>query len=225
MEKLVYVPMAADIIHHGHLNIIREASKLGRVMVGLFSDKAIASYKRVPLMNYEQRKIIVEGLKGVDCVVMQDEKEYDGNLIKYKPDFLVHGSDWSSGPLNKPRERAIALMKSWGGQVIEPPYTKDISSTKLNKSLKEAGVLPHIRLAALKKALNAKPCIRGIEAHSGLSAMIVEEAAIKDNSGITQSFDFIWLSSLTDSTSKGKPDIEFVDLTSRINTVNDILEV
>lgn len=224
-KKLVYVPMAADIIHHGHLNIIKEASKLGYVMVGLFSDSAIASYKRVPLMNYTQRKLIVEGLKGVDEVVMQDEKEYDKNLIKYKPDFLVHGSDWSEGPLNKPRERAIELMKGWGGQVVEPPYTKDISSTKLNKSLKEQGIMPHIRLSALRKALNAKPTIRGIEAHSGLSAMIVEGVSVKDSNGVQQSFDFMWLSSLTDSTSKGKPDIEFVDLTSRIVTVNDILEV
>lgn len=225
MKKIVYVPMAADIIHPGHLNIIKEASKLGYVMVGLYTDKAIASYKRVPFMNYEQRKIIVEGLKGVDEVVPQNEKEYENNLLKYKPHFLVHGNDWSEGPLSKGRQRAIELMQTWGGKVIEPQYTKDISSTKLNKSLKELGILPQIRLASLRKMLEVKPIIRGIEAHSGLSAMIVENANFKDEVGINQSFDFMWLSSLTDSTSKGKPDIEFVDLTSRISTVNDILEV
>lgn len=225
MKKIVYVPMAADIIHPGHLNIIKEASKLGYVIVGLFTDKAIASYKRVPFMNYEQRKIIVEGLKGVDEVVPQDEKEYDNNLLKYKPHYLVHGDDWKDGPLASSREKAIKLMASWKGEVIEPKYTKNISSTQINKSLKELGVLPQIRLASLRKILNTKPIIKGIEAHSGLSAMIVENASIKDKDGINQSFDVMWLSSLTDSSSKGKPDIEFVDLTSRISTVNDILEV
>ena len=225
MKKLVYVPMAADLIHPGHLNIIKEASKLGHVMVGLYTDEAIASYKRVPFMNYAQRKIIVEGLKGVDEVVPQHEKEYEVNLLKYKPSFLVHGDDWKEGPLSKGRKQAIEMMKAWGGEVIEPQYTKDISSTKLNKSLKELGILPQIRLASLRKMLRTKPIIRGIESHSGLSAMAVENANFKDDEGINQSFDFMWLSSLTDSSSKGKPDIEFVDLTSRISTVNDILEV
>ena len=225
MKKIVYVPMAADIIHPGHLNIIKEASNLGYVIVGLFTDKAIASYKRVPFMNYEQRKIIVEGLKGVDEVVPQDEKEYDNNLLKYKPHYLVHGDDWKDGPLASGREKAIKLMASWKGEVIEPKYTKNISSTQINKRLKELGVLPQIRLASLRKILNTKPIIKGIEAHSGLSAMIVESASVKDKDGINQSFDVMWLSSLTDSSSKGKPDIEFVDLTSRISTVNDILEV
>ncbi len=225
MKKLVYVPMAADIVHPGHLNIIKEAAKLGYVMVGLYTDKAIASYKRVPFMSYEQRKIIVENLKGVDEVVPQDEKEYEKNLLKYKPNFLVHGNDWNEGPLSKGRQRAIELMQTWGGEVVEPQYTKDISSTKLNKSLKELGILPQNRLASLRKMLEVKPIIRGIEAHSGLSAMIVENTNFKDEIGINQGFDFMWLSSLTDSTSKGKPDIEFVDLTSRISTVNDILEV
>lgn len=225
MQKTVYVPMAADIVHPGHLNIIKEAAKLGRVMVGLYTDQAIASYKRVPFMNYEQRKIIVAGLKGVDEVVPQNEKEYENNLLKYKPDFLVHGNDWREGPLSKGRQRAIELMATWGGKVVEPQYTKDISSTKLNKGLKELGILPQIRLASLRRILNTKAFIRGIESHSGLSAMVVEQASVKDKDGINQVFDFLWLSSLTDSTSKGKPDIEFVDLTSRISTVNDILEV
>lgn len=224
MKKIVYVPMAADIIHPGHLNIIKQASQLGYVIVGLFSDKAIASYKRVPLMNYEQRKIIVENLKGVDEVVVQEEKEYDANLLKYKPDFMVHGSDWNNGPLSKPRERAIELMSRWGGKIVEPEYTKDISSSKLNQAIKQRGILPHERLGLLKRALAAKTMIKGIESHSGLSAMIIENASAKDIEGNNQSFDFLWISSLTDSTLKGKPDNEFVDLTSRIVTVNDILE-
>ncbi|RAX51536.1 phosphoenolpyruvate mutase [Helicobacter sp. 11-8110] len=224
MKKIVYVPMAADIIHPGHLNIIKQASQLGYVIVGLFSDKAIASYKRVPLMNYEQRKIIVENLKGVDEVVIQEEKEYDKNLLRYKPDFMVHGNDWNKGPLSKPRERAIELMKSWGGKIVEPEYTENISSSQLNLAIKQYGILPHVRLDLLKRTLEVKTMIKGIEAHSGLSAMIIENANVKDADGVNQSFDFLWISSLTDSTLKGKPDNEFVDLTSRIVTVNDILE-
>lgn len=217
--------MAADIIHPGHLNIIKEASKLGYVIVGLFSDKAISSYKRIPLMSYEQRKMILQSIKGVDEVVLQDQKDYDINLLKYRPDFLVHGDDWRSGPLNSSRQRAIELMKTWGGKVVEPKYTQDISSSLLIKQIKETGILPHERLGSLRRALGVKSLIKGIEAHSGLSAMIIEELTAKDKYGNKQSFDFLWLSSLTDSSSKGKPDNEFVDLTSRITTVNDILEV
>ncbi|EDO8477651.1 phosphoenolpyruvate mutase [Campylobacter jejuni] len=224
-KKLVYVPMAADIIHPGHLNIIKEAQKLGYVMVGLFSDQAIASYKRVPFMNFEQRKQLIESIKGVDEVVIQNEKDYDNNLLKYKPDFMVHGSDWNEGPLNSSRKKAIDLMKTWGGKVIEPQYTPNISSTKLNKNLKQFGILPQNRLGSLRKCMNAKSLIRGIESHSGISALAIENTFYKDENGINQEFDFLWLSSLTDSSSKGKPDIEFVDLTSRIATVNDILEV
>ncbi|EAI3906343.1 phosphoenolpyruvate mutase [Campylobacter lari] len=217
--------MAADIIHPGHLNIINEASKLGYVIVGLFSDKAISSYKRIPLMSYDQRKLILQSIKGVDEVVLQDEKDYDRNLLKYKPDFLVHGDDWKSGPLDSSRQRAIKLMQTWGGKIIEPKYTQDISSSFLIKQIKELGIFPHERLGSLKRALQVKNVIKGIEAHSGLSAMIIEDLVIKDRYGNNQSFDFLWLSSLTDSSSKGKPDNEFVDLTSRITTVNDILEV
>ncbi|TKX28873.1 phosphoenolpyruvate mutase [Campylobacter aviculae] len=225
MKKLVYVPMAADIIHPGHLNIIKKASELGYVMVGLFSDKAIASYKRVPFMPYEQRKQIIEAIKGVDEVVIQDEKDYDVNLLKYKPDFMIHGDDWNSGPLNSSKQKAMEIMKSWGGQIVEVEYTKNISSSMINKNLKEVGILPQERLKSLRDILNAKPIIKGIESHNGISAMIIENLNVKDENGVNQFFDFLWLSSLTDSSSKGKPDIEFVDLTSRMTTVNDILEI
>lgn len=136
-KELVYVPMAVDILHPGHINIIKEAVKYGKVIVGLFSDEAIKSYKRVPYMNYEMRKIIIENVKGVDEVICQEIKDYSPNLIKLKPKYMVHGTDWREGPLADVRQKAIDLMASWGGEVIEPEYTKGVSSSQLIKTIKE----------------------------------------------------------------------------------------
>ena len=136
-QELVYVPMAVDILHPGHINIIKEAVKYGKVIVGLFSDEAIKSYKRVPYMNYEMRKIIIENVKGVDEVICQEIKDYSPNLIKLKPKYMVHGTDWREGPLANVRQKAIDLMASWGGEVIEPEYTKGVSSSQLIKTIKE----------------------------------------------------------------------------------------
>ena len=136
-KELVYVPMAVDILHPGHINIIKEAAKYGKVIVGLFSDEAIKSYKRVPYMNYEMRKIIIENVKGVDEVICQEIKDYSPNLIKLKPKYMVHGTDWREGPLADVCQKAIDLMASWGGEVIEPEYTKGVSSSQLIKTIKE----------------------------------------------------------------------------------------
>lgn len=136
-KELVYVPMAVDILHPGHINIIKEAAKYGKVIVGLFSDEAIKSYKRVPYMNYEMRKIIIENVKGVDEVICQEIKDYSPNLIKLKPKYMVHGTDWREGPLADVRQKAIDLMASWDGEVIEPEYTKGVSSSQLIKTIKE----------------------------------------------------------------------------------------
>ncbi|MCI7076902.1 adenylyltransferase/cytidyltransferase family protein [Campylobacter sp.] len=136
-KELVYVPMAVDILHPGHINIIKQAAKYGKVIVGLFSDEAIKSYKRVPYMNYEMRKIIIENVKGVDEVICQEIKDYSPNLIKLKPKYMVHGTDWRQGPLADVRQKAIDLMASWGGEVIEPEYTKGVSSSQLIKTIKE----------------------------------------------------------------------------------------
>lgn len=223
-KKLAYVPMVADYLHPGHLNIINKAAELGDVMVGLFTDKAVASYKRLPFMTYEQRRLILENVKGVTSVVPQDEKDYEPNLRKYKPDFLVHGTDWKEGPLKKARERAFEVMAEWNGEVIEPEYTKDISSTDIYNSAKKLGVMPHTRIGMLRRLLEVKPIVRILEAHSALCAIANENAKYTVPGGETRTFDGLWLSSLTDSTVKGKPDIEFVDLTSRVSIVNDILE-
>jgi phosphoenolpyruvate mutase len=224
-KKLVYIPMAADILHPGHLNIITEGQKLGEVVIGLLTDEAIASYKRVPYMKYEQRLQVVNNVKGVNRVVPQTTLDYRPNLRKLKPDYLVHGSDWRSGVMSKPREQAIAVIAEWGGKLIEPEYTKDVSSTNIILDLKSGGISPVTRLVQLEKLLAAKKTIKALEAHNGLSALIVENTVIKNSSGKTEQFDALWISSLTDSIAKGKPDIELIDRTSRIATINEILEV
>jgi len=223
-EKVVYVPMAVDLVHIGHLNIITEAKKYGRVIIGLLTDKAIANYKRLPFLPYEQRKIIVENIKGVDEVVMQEEDDYVPILRKLKPDYIVHGDDWKIGSQKEKRERVINVMKEWGGHVIEPSYTKGISSTQINKSLREIGYTPEIRMKRLKRLLEAKDIVRILEAHNGLTGYIVENAQIEKNN-IIKEFDGAWISSLTDSLAKGKPDNEVVDFTSRLSTINHILEI
>ena len=136
-EKLLYVPMAVDILHPGHINIIKVSSQYGRVMVGLFTDEAVASYKRVPYMPYEQRKIVIENIKGVDEVVPQLTRDYEENLRKYKPDYMVHGTDWREGPLADVRAKAIKILAEWGGEIIEPEYTQGVSSTMIQKLIKE----------------------------------------------------------------------------------------
>lgn len=136
-EELVYVPMAADIIHPGHINIIKIASQYGRVIVGLFTDEAIASYKRKPYMTYEQRKTVIENIKGVSEVVPQNTRDYEDNLRKFQPRYMVHGTDWREGPLADVRKKAIAILKEWGGEIIEPEYTKGISSTLIQKKIRE----------------------------------------------------------------------------------------
>jgi len=216
--------MSADIIHHGHLNILLEAKKLGSVTVGLLTDSAIAGYKRLPYLTYEQRKIIVENLKGVAHVIPQKTLDYSENLKALRPDFVVHGDDWKSGVQKKTRQTVIDILNAYGGKLVEIPYTKGISSTQLNAKIREIGTTPQIRMKRLRRLLEAKPQIKIMETHNGLTGLIVENTKVEKDNALHE-FDGMWLSSLTDSTAKGKPDIECVDLTSRLNTINDILEV
>ena len=216
--------MSADIIHPGHLNIIHEAQKYGSVTVGVLTDAAIASYKRLPYLTYEQRSLIVKNLKGVEEVIPQTTLDYVPNLELIKPDFVVHGDDWKDGIQKETRQRVIDTISKWGGKVIDVPYTKGISSTQLNTQLKEIGTTPEIRLKRLKRLISAKKIVRICESHSGLTGLIIENTSVEVN-GIKREFDGMWSSSLTDSTSKGKPDIELVDMTSRFRTIDDIMEV
>ncbi|MBL7709092.1 MAG: phosphoenolpyruvate mutase, partial [Chitinophagaceae bacterium] len=225
MEKIVYIGMSADLIHPGHLNIINTGKKLGKVVIGLLTDKAIASYKRVPYLSFEQRKIIVENIAGVSEVIPQETLDYSANLQKLRPAFVVHGDDWKTGVQQATRQKVIDTLKEWGGELVEVPYTGGISSTAIQKALKETGTTADIRLKRLRRILSVKSCMRVLEAHNGLSGLIVENTSFTDEKGMQQEFDAMWISSLTDSMAKGKPDIEAVDVTSRLQTLNDILEV
>jgi phosphoenolpyruvate phosphomutase / 2-hydroxyethylphosphonate cytidylyltransferase len=222
--KKVYIGMSADLIHPGHINIIKEAVKLGEVTVGVLTDKAIASYKRLPFMTYEQRKNVVENIKGVSKVIAQDTLDYSNNLNLIKPDIVVHGDDWREGVQIKTRQQVIDTLANWGGKLVEISYTKGISSTQLNNSLAEIGTTVDVRRARLRRLIHSKPIVRILEAHNALSALIAENTEVKRNGQIA-SFDGVWSSSLTDSTAKGKPDIEAIDMTSRLNVVSDIFEV
>tara|TARA_Y100001934_G_C12353849_1_gene776937 strand:+ start:72 stop:1391 length:1320 start_codon:yes stop_codon:yes gene_type:complete len=223
-QKKVYIAMSADLIHHGHLNIIKEGARLGKVIIGLLTDEAIVSFKRLPLVEYNKRKIIVENLKGVEEVVAQTTLDYVPNLKKIKPEFVVHGDDWKTGIQQEIRKRVIEVLKEWGGELIEPEYTKGISSTRLIDSVQSKGVTPGERMKVLRRLINVKPIVRVLESHNGLTGLIVENTnIIKEGKNIE--FDGIWASSLTDSTIKGKPDTELVDFTSRFSTIEEILEV
>lgn len=222
--KTVYVGMSADMIHHGHINILVKAAEIGEVTVGLLTDKAIASYKRLPYLTFEERKVVIEALKGVRNVIAQDTLDYRPNLEKLKPDFVVHGDDWQSGVQKNVRDQVVEAIKKWGGEVIDVPYTNGISSTLVNKSLKAQGTTPDRRRNQLKRLLDSKNMVRILETHSGLSSLIAENMEI-DKGGSKKSFDGLWSSSLTDSTNKGKPDIEAVDTTDRANTITSIFEV
>jgi phosphoenolpyruvate phosphomutase len=223
MSQTVYLGITGDIIHPGIINIINEGAKYGDLTIGLLTDGAIVTHKRLPYLTYEQRKQVVENIKGVSRVVPQEEWSYVENLKKYKPDFMIHGDDWKSNYLSAIREECFTVMKEWGGQIIEIPYTQGINSTALAENAKSIGTTPDIRRAALRRLLAAKSIVRILEAHSGLSGLIAEHAEVIKEDGVHQ-FDGMWSSSLTDSTSKGKPDIEAVDLTTRMQSLTDILE-
>ncbi len=222
--KQVYLAMSADIIHHGHINIIAEASKLGEVTVGILTDEVIANYKRLPVIDFDHRKQIVENLKGVNKVVPQDTLDYVPNLLKLKPDYVVHGDDWKTGVQQEIREKVIETLKEWGGQLVEIEYTKGVSVSMLEQALQDIGTTPQLRIHRLRKLLEVKPLVRFMEAHNGLTGLIVEKLKVSQGDMVKQ-FDGMWVSSLCDSTVKGKPDIELVDSSSRLNTINDILEV
>lgn len=223
-KPVVYVGMSADLIHPGHVNILQHAADLGDVTIGLLTDAAIASYKRLPHMTFEQRKAVVENLKGVTRVVAQETLDYVPNLERLKPDYVVHGDDWRTGVQQHTRQRVIDALDQWGGKLVEVPYTQGISSTQLNQSVKQVGTTPNVRLSRLRRLLDNKPIVRILEAHSGLTGLIIESASVTVD-GRTHEFDGMWSSSLTDSTARGKPDIEAVDISARLQTINELFEV
>ena len=224
VRPLVYVGMSADLIHAGHLNVIKVARGYGDVVVGLLTDRAIASYKRLPCLDFENRRTIIENVKGVWKVIPQESLDYTENLRELKPQYVVHGDDWKTGVQAETRKRVIDVLAEWGGELIEPEYTEGMSSTALNQRVREIGTTPAQRLARLRRLLDAKDCVKFMEAHNGISALIVENLRIDGEDGARE-FDGIWLNSLTDSAAKGSLGDGAVDRTSRAQTIHQIMDV
>lgn len=222
--KKVYLSMSTDIIHGGHIHIIEEASKLGTVTVGVLTDEVVASYKRFPILSYKDRMKIISNIKGVDSVVEQDAFSPCKNLLELKPDYLVHGDDWKSGFQKEVREECIRILSKFGGQLIEFPYSNNPEYEEIEEWCLSKMSIPDVRRKRLRKILDMKGCITAIEAHNGLTGLIAEKTQVIQE-GKTYQFDAMWISSLCDSTAKGKPDIELVDMSSRIKTVDEIMEV
>lgn len=223
-SRTVYMCFSTDIIHGGHISIIRKAQKLGRLIIGVLSDEAVASYKRYPLVPASERKIMFENVAGVYKVVDQDTLSYADNLKKYKPTYVVHGDDWCAGFQKPIRDEVVTLLASYGGRLVEYPYSNDPKYKDIDARTRSDLAMPDIRRGRLKRVLNAKGLVTVMEAHDGLTGLIVENTVVHQDGGAHQ-FDAMWVSSLCDSTAKGKPDIELVDMTSRFRTIDDIMEV
>lgn len=223
-KKIIYVAMSADILHSGHINLIKFASKYGKVIVGLLTDKAISSYKSFPHLSYEQRYEVIRNIKYVYKVIPQQTLDYTKNLIKIKPDYVAHGDDWKTGIQKKIRSNVIKTLKKWSGKLIEKKYTENISSSYLKNKIKAAGTTPDNRRSKLKRLIFAKDIVRVLEAHSPLAGLIVENL-IKKTTQSHFEFDAMWSSSLADSVLRGMHDNQSVDYSTRIAGVNDIFNV
>lgn len=223
-NRTVYMCFSTDMIHSGHIAIIRKAEKLGKLIIGVLSDEAVVSYKRFPLLPFEERKTMFENITGVYKVVEQKKLSYKDNLTKFQPDYVVHGDDWVSGFQKPIRDEVCSILASYGGKLVEYPYSNDEKYVALEQRARAELSTPDIRRARLKKSLAMKGTITAMEAHSGLTGLIVENTVVEEEGGARQ-FDAMWISSLCDSTAKGKPDIELVDMTSRFRTIDDICEV
>lgn len=222
--KTVYTCFCTDVIHDGHLNIIKEAQKLGSVIIGALSDKALIRYNKFPTISLEERIKLYESLEGVDRVVVQNSMMYDDVIPELKPDYVVHGNNWANGPESAIRANVIKLLEEYGGELAEVPYTYNENVKKIDQRLKEKLSMPEYRRRRLRDLINMCPIVKTIEAHSGLTGLIAEKTVVENNGKLDQ-FDAMWVSSLCDSTDRGKPDIELVDMSSRLRTINDIMEV
>ena len=223
-SRTVYMCFATDILHSGHIAILKKAKRLGKLMIGVLSDKAVAGYKRFPLLPYEERRAMLESLAGVSQVVEQRTLSYRENLETFRPNFVVHGDDWDSGFQKPIRDEVVSVLASYGGRLVEFPYAHDKKYQTLELRARADLSLPDVRRARLRKAIEMKGIISAMEAHSGITGLIVENTVVYQN-GAARQFDAMWVSSLCDSTAKGKPDIELVDMTSRFRTIDDIMEV
>ncbi len=223
-NRTVYMCFSTDVIHTGHIAIIKKAAKLGKLIIGVLSDEAVASYKRFPLLPFTERKALFSNINGVYKVIEQKDLSYKENLEILKPDYVVHGDDWVNGFQKPIRDEVCSILAGYGGKLVEYPYANDEKYRDLEARAKEELSLPDVRRGRLKKAIAMKGLVTAMEAHSGITGIIVENTVVNDN-GKNYQFDAMWVSSLCDSTAKGKPDIELVDMTSRFRTIDDIMEV
>ena len=223
-QRLVYMCFSTEYIHSGHVAILHKARRLGRLIVGVLSDEAVASYKRYPLIPYEERKALFENLAGVERVVEQKSLSYKENLEALKPDYVVHGDDWKEGFQKPIRQEVCDVLSAYGGKLVEYPYSTDPKYKEIDANHRSEASMPDIRRGRLRKLINMKGLVTAMEAHSGITGLIVENTKVLQD-GKTYQFDAMWISSLCDSTAKGKPDIELVDMTSRFRTIDDIMEV
>lgn len=223
-HKTIYIGLSADGIHHGHMRLLEKAREYGEITIGLLTDKAVATYKRLPFLNYEQRKKVLMNFKGVKKIIPQTVRDYSFNLLKVKPDYMIHGDDWKEGYMKEIRKNCIKTLKSYGGKLIEVPYTKGVSSAAFTDYSNRTSITPDIRRSTLKRLINSKNLLRFIEAHNPISAIISETTSLKKN-GKFISFDGFWSSSLTDSTAVGKPDNESLSNSQRMSTIDQIFDV
>ena len=222
--KTVYMLFATDVIHEGHINVVKEAKKYGKVIGGVLCDAAMIRFNRFPTVSFDERVRMVKDIPEVDEVIVQNETLYENTLIKIKPDYVIHGDNWCEGPEKAIRDNAIIVMNELGGEVIEVPYTRNENVKKIDDRIKDKLSMPEFRRKRLKQLIEMTPIVKTIEAHSGLTGLIAEKTIVENNGELDQ-FDAMWVSSLCDSTAKGKPDIELVDMSSRLRTIDDIMEV
>lgn len=222
--KTVYMLFATDVIHEGHINVVKEAKKYGKVIGGVLCDAAMIRFNRFPTVSFDERVRMVKDIPEVDEVIVQNETLYENTLRKIKPDYVIHGDNWCEGPEKAIRDNAIRVMNELGGDVIEVPYTRNENVKKIDDRIRDKLSMPEFRRKRLKQLIEMTPIVKTIEAHSGLTGLIAEKTIVENNGELDQ-FDAMWVSSLCDSTAKGKPDIELVDMSSRLRTIDDIMEV
>ena len=223
--SVAYTCFSTDVIHTGHLNIINEAKKYGKVIVGCLSDKASIRYNRFPTVSEKDRIALYESIEGIDSVIVQNDMLYDDVIEMLHPDYVIHGDNWTRGVESAIRNHVAKLLSSYGGQIVDVPYTVSEEVKKIDLQLKERLSMPEYRRKRLRRLIEMTPVVKVMEAHSGLTGLIVEKTVIEGDNGRLDQFDAMWISSLCDSTAKGKPDIELVDMTSRFRTIEDITEV
>jgi len=223
-NKIVYVPLAVDLLHSAHINILKKAKKYGTVIVGLMTDNAISEYKKVPILNYKERFEILSGVRFIDKIVEQTNWDYSDNIKRYKPDYFIHGDDWKTGIQKKQRAKVIKTLKKYKGKLIEVTFDKNISSTEIKNKIIKFGITSNNRVSRLKRLMNAKGIVRILESHNSLTGLIIENLKLSKKNSFAE-FDGMWSSSLTDSATKGKPDNSSVDFSSRLTNLNEMMEV